>query len=244
MRLDVELEGFSGPLDVLCHLVESGGISASGISVSQLIRVYSEFLIQNERATINEMAAFFSLIARLLLGKLKALLPHFPGDEPSEVDGGSEADLIENVLERYRPYRAAAAGLAEMMKARGRSFTREGSEEGPPWFDLGDLFSLSMVWWEMVRRKREGTGTLLTDLEEEWDGIPTAAPEEEQVEKRMGEIEILLLNKGSLQLSEVFGPAFSRQAFVVTFLAILEMARLGRVHLVQEALFGDVQLSR
>jgi len=79
MRLDVELEGFSGPLDVLCHLVESGGISASGISVSQLIRVYSEFLIENERATINEMAAFFSLIARLLLGKLKALLPPSPG---------------------------------------------------------------------------------------------------------------------------------------------------------------------
>ena len=45
-------------------------------------------------------------------------------------------------------------------------------------------------------------------------------------------------------MSDVFGTVFSRQAFVVTFLAILEMARLGRVHLVQEVLFGDVRLSR
>ena len=244
MRLDVELEGFSGPLDVLCHLVESGGISASGISVSQLIRVYSEFLIENERATINEMAAFFSLIARLLLGKLKALLPPSPGEEQAEFDRGSEAELIESVLERYRPYRAAAAGLAGMMQARGRSFTRGGSEEGPPWFDLGDLYSLCMVWWEMVRRRREGAGAAPAVLEEEWDGIPTVTPEEEQVEKRMVEIEILLSSKGSLQMSQVFGTVFSRQAFVVTFLAILEMARLGRVHLVQEVLFGDVRLSR
>lgn len=79
MELDVELEGFSGPLDLLCHLVESGEMSASEISVSELIRVYSDFLIRNERATINEMAAFFSLTARLLLGKLKAILPSLPG---------------------------------------------------------------------------------------------------------------------------------------------------------------------
>ncbi|HON33496.1 MAG: ScpA family protein [Thermovirgaceae bacterium] len=244
MGLDVELEGFSGPLDVLCHLVESGGISVAGISVTQLIRVYSDFLMKNERATINEMAAFFSLIARLLLGKLKALLPPSPGEEQSEVDGGSEAELVESVLERYRPYRAAAAALTGMMQARGRSFTRGGSEEGPPWFDLGDLYSLSMVWWEMVRRRREGAGTSPAVLEEDWDGIPTVTPEEEQVEKRMGEIDKLLSSKGSLQMSEVFGPIFSRQAFVVTFLALLEMARLGRVHLVQEVLFGDVRLSR
>jgi len=61
MDFDVELEGFSGPLDMLCHLVETGEIRASSISVSELIRVYSGFLLKNDRATINEMAAFFSL---------------------------------------------------------------------------------------------------------------------------------------------------------------------------------------
>jgi segregation and condensation protein A len=242
MGLDVELEGFSGPLDVLCHLVESGGISASGISVSELIRVYSDFLIKNERATINEMAAFFSLTARLLLGKLKALLPSLPGAE--ETEAATEAQMIEQVLERYRPYRAATACLAEMMKARGRCFTRNASEEGPPWFDMGDLYSLSLVWWEVIRLKREDSDSPLAALEEEWDGIPAATPEEEQVEKRMEEIEGLLMSEKNLQMSDVFGSTFSRQVFVVTFLALLEMARLGRVRLVQEVLFGDVRLSR
>ncbi|HBG14010.1 MAG TPA: segregation/condensation protein A [Synergistaceae bacterium] len=243
MELDVELEGFSGPLDLLCHLVESGEMSASEISVSELIRVYSDFLIRNERATINEMAAFFSLTARLLLGKLKAILPSLPGVSQDHEEEIVETELIEQTLVRYRPYRAAAAYLAEMMRSRGRCFTRNSSEEGPPWFDMGDLYSLSVLWWEMVRRKREGTQSLETDLEEEWDGIPAATPEEEQVEGRMAEIEMLLSSRGALLLSEVLGTPCSRHLLVVTLLALLEMARLGRVRLHQEELFGDVRIS-
>ncbi|HPE91473.1 MAG TPA: hypothetical protein PK146_04185, partial [Synergistales bacterium] len=91
--------------------------------------------------------------------------------------------------------------------------------------------------------KREGTRSLATGLEEEWDGIPAATPEEEQVEGRMSEIEMLLSSRGALLLSEVLGTPCSRHLLVVTLLALLEMARLGRVRLHQEELFGDVRIS-
>lgn len=241
MTIDVELGGFSGPLDLLCHLVETGEIQASKVSVSELIRVYSDFLLRNERAGINEMAAFFSLMARLLLGKLKALLPSLPGFEPPSGEEFADPDLLMEALSRYRPYRNAALHLMRLMKLRERSFTRNNLEEGPPWYDLGDLYSLSMVWWEMAGRRREKKDRIaLKDEVQEWDGIPVATPDEDHVESRMEELKDLISGRESIFLSEIVGSSGTRQILVVTLLALLEMTRLGIIHISQEKLFGDV----
>jgi segregation and condensation protein A len=241
MIFEVELEGFSGPLDLLCHLVESGEIQASRISVSDLIRVYYDFLQKNERAGINEMAAFFSLSARLLLGKLNSLLPALPGEEQPESEEGSAQDDLLDALGRYMPYRRASAHMAGMMRARARCFTRNSHEDGPPWYDLGDLYSLSMVWWEIVSEKKERSDRQIQDLENvEWDGIPVATPEEGQVEVRMDELRELISGKGSVLLSDILGRSPTRALLVVTILALLEMARLGMIRISQEELFGDV----
>ncbi|HPD96962.1 MAG TPA: ScpA family protein [Synergistales bacterium] len=241
MIFEVELEGFSGPLDLLCNLVESGEVQASRISVSELIRVYYDFLLKNERAGINEMAAFFSLSARLLLGKLKSLLPALPGEEKPEIEDVPEGEDLFDALGRYMPYRRASAHMIELMRARARCFTRNSHEEGPPWFDLGDLYSLSMVWWEIVSEKKErseGQGRELENIE--WDGIPVATPEEGQVEVRMDEIRELVSGKGFVFLSDILVRSSTRPLLVVTILALLEMARLGIIRISQEEMFGDV----
>lgn len=244
MTIDIELDGFSGPLDLLCHLVETGEVQASKISVSELIHVYSDFLLITERAGINEMASFFSLTARLLLGKLKALLPSLPGFEPPSGEDLVDPDLLLEALSRYRPYRNAALHLSGLLKLRERSFTRNNLEEGPPWYDLGDLYSLSMVWWEMLgRRKGKTCRADLADKDQEWDGIPVATPDEDQVEGRMEELKGLLSGRGSMLLSEMVGSAGTRQILVVTLLALLEMTRLGIIHIAQEEPFGDVRIS-
>ncbi|GAB6280850.1 MAG: ScpA family protein [Thermovirga sp.] len=243
MTIDVELDGFSGPLDLLCHLVETGEIQASEISVSELIHVYSDFLLINKRAGINEMAAFFSLTARLLLGKLKALLPSLPGFEPPPGEEFADPDLLMEVLSRYRPYRNAALHLTRLLKLRERSFMRTNIEEGPPWYDLGDLYSLSMVWWEMLGRRREKTDRIaLKDEEQEWNGIPVATPDEDNVENRMDELRGLICRRESMLLSEIIGYSGTRQTLVVTLLALLEMTRLGIIHISQEEPFGDVRI--
>lgn len=244
MTIDVELDGFSGPLDLLCHLVETREIQASTISVSELIRVYSDFLLINERAGINEMAAFFSLTARLLLGKLRALLPSLPGFDMPSGEDFTDPGLLMEVLSRYRPYRNAALHLMDLLKLRERSFTRNNLEEGPPWYDLGDLYSLSMVWWEMVGRRKEKTClTDMKDVDQEWDGIPVATPDEDQVESRMEELNELLAGRESMLLSEIVGSSATRQILVLTLLALLEMTRLGIIHIAQEEPFGDVRIS-
>jgi segregation and condensation protein A len=94
----------------------------------------------------------------------------------------------------------------------------------------------------MVRMKKERKPGSRVALEEEWNGIPVATPDEEQVERRMEEIGEMISRKGSLELSEIIGRRSTRQLLVVTFLALLEMARLGKVRIIQEDLFGDVRI--
>jgi len=245
MTIEVELEGFSGPLDLLCHLVETREIQASRISVSDLIRIYSDFLLSSERAGIVEMAAFFSLTARLLLGKLRALLPFLPGAQASTENDASDPVVLLEALSRYMPYRKASLHLAELMKLRDRSFVRENLEEGPPWYDLGDLYSLSMVWWEILGRRSGNRERVVVDEQEgHWDGIPVATPDEEQVENRMEELRALISERGSMLLSEITGYTETRQMLVLTFLALLEMTRLGIIKIHQEEPFGDVRIGK
>jgi segregation and condensation protein A len=131
------------------------------------------------------------------------------------------------------------------MKLRERSYIRENPEEGPPWYDLGDLYSLSMVWWEILgRRSGNRERVVIDEQEEQWDGIPVATPDEEQVETRMEELRILISERGSMFLTEIIGYAGTRQMLVLTFLALLEMTRLGIIKIHQEEPFGDVRIGK
>ena len=74
MAFDVTMEGFSGPLDLLCSLVESRAIAASRVRVSDVVRLYGTYLARGDVMTIREMAEFFALrIARRVCSACWAL---------------------------------------------------------------------------------------------------------------------------------------------------------------------------
>ena len=233
---EVRLDAFSGPLDLLCHLAESRQLDAAKLPLSALLEQYLQFLLRTERVSLMEMAEFFSLASRLLLSKLRALFPSL-GEETEEggEDEPFEGISLEESLVRYRPLRNAAAWLADRQRERERCFVRHG-EEGPPWFDLGDLYALAQVWWRLVEeRSRDSAGG------EEWsEELVDGAPEEQWVEERMEELQRLLA-LGPTSLRALL-PGGTRGALVVTLLALLELSRLGLVTLRQEEPFADLAL--
>jgi segregation and condensation protein A len=80
------------------------------------------------------------------------------------------------------------------------------------------------------------------DFSEEWDGIPEAVPEESQIQSRVAELEEKLSIVPELSLRALWALAPSVQTLVVTLLAILEMCRMGKVAIEQDALFSDVRI--
>jgi segregation and condensation protein A len=253
-QFQVTLGDFSGPLDLLCHLVESSAIDASSVKLTDVLSQYVAYLLGSNRATLAELAEFFSLASRILIRKVRSLMPkdgsdmadEEPPDDPDAPgsvvpDGEEDEAALRVMLERFRPYRSAALLLTEMKSARERSSVRISDDGGPPWFDIGDLYGLATLWWSLIEEigRARAAASERGFLAE----IPDAAPEEVLVERRMDEIDGFLRESGGASfraLLERFGPG----ALIVTLLALLELSRLGRLRMAQAESWGDVAIER
>jgi segregation and condensation protein A len=241
---EVRLEAFSGPLDLLCHLVDSREMDPAGLNLAELVSQYVSFLLSSKRTTLNEMAEFFSFASRLLLRKVHSLFP--ARREAEDIDETPEQDEIDEkeilrMLEAFKPYRNAASFLAECQGMRERLFLRITDEETVPFYDLGDLYGLARIWWQMldIHNEKKYRGELTGDLL--WDDIPDAIPEERQVEERMEELLHIIRKKG-LSLDDLLGER-NKKNLIVTLLALLEMSRLGMVRILQSETLGDVMIA-
>jgi segregation and condensation protein A len=256
-NVEITIDGFSGPLDLLCHLVESRQMQAAKIKVAQLVRIYGAYLARTRKASAETLAEFFFMAAGLLLQKTLSLLPSapedYPGDEEPDDTSIGEEELMAR-LARYRPYRAATTCLEERKARQDRRFRRipgEGGEPGAeeqeePVYDIGDLYFLSRIWWGLVERasrKRESSRAGdFQDPEDEWDGMPEALPEESQIQSRILELEEKLAVNPVLSLNALWALSPSVKTLVVTLLAVLEMCRMGKAAIEQETLFSDVRI--
>lgn len=243
-EFQAEIDGFSGPFDLLCWLVESRELEAASISVGQVVRIYGAYLANTNKVSVSVVSEFMLMAASLVLNKIRALLPGrespCEGDEP-EHDHGEE--VLEK-LSRYRPYRSAAWDLATLKEERDRFFFRTLSEEEDedPSYDLGDLFALCRLWWSLrdSKRRMKAAATYVFEDEDDWSGVPSSLPEEEQIERKISEILSELTADGTLRLSFLLRENRSMANFVVTLLALLEMSRMGRIRILQEVFFDDV----
>ncbi len=253
---EVSVDGFSGPLDLLCHLVESRQMQASRIKVAHLVRIYGAYLARTRSASAETIAEFFFMAAGLLLEKTRSLLPESApgaGTDCEEPDPDVDEEAFLETLARYRPYRKAARWLWERREREMRYFRRVVEEDAVPEaprpeeleYDIGDLYFLSRVWWGLFERWTRSRGrdenALWNEVEDaEWSGIPEALPEESQIQARIGELEEQLARDSLLSLRTLCGAAKSVKLLVVTLLALLEMCRMGKISIEQETLFSDV----
>ena len=243
---EITLKDFSGPLDLLCHLVESREIEASSVSLSEILSQYVTYLLTARKAGLTELAEFFSLASRILIRKIRSLLPRDPSESEADfeeiAEDAPDYELSEEelamMLERFKPYRTAAMRFDELKRKREKSFTRVSEEGGgPPWFDIGDLFSLSTLWWNLIegysRTKSQSA------MDNFMDEIPDAVPHEVQVDNRMEEVRALMAESQKTTLSALLRH-FGARALVVTLLALLELSRLGKIDISQSEEWGDV----
>ena len=89
MAFDVTMEGFSGPLDLLCSLVESRAIAASRVRVSDVVRLYGAYLARGDVMTIREMAEE--------IGMLKQTITQLKQDKSGRVSDASDSTVANAI---------------------------------------------------------------------------------------------------------------------------------------------------
>jgi segregation and condensation protein A len=233
--LTVRVEAFEGPLDLLLHLCRTNEVDLARLPIRTITDQYLAHLESIQFQDLEVAGAFLVMAATLIYLKSKLLLPP---DERAEEALDEEGELLRQELEeRLREYarvKELGAWLAQREAEQALLLGRPGSELPLP--EEIPLEDLSVHLLERAHR------ALLEQLQR--DRAREVEPSPLSVLERMGEILALLRDTWSLLFSAVAGGSRVRAELVVTFLALLELVRLGQARARQAEPFGEIVIER
>lgn len=227
----VELEVFNGPLDLLLHLIKKEEVDIYDIPLARITRQYLHYMELIEKLNLEVAGDFILMAATLIRIKTRLLLPR---DENDESEGDPREELIMALVE-YRKYREAGEILRDRAQVEVLNFV--------PSLPLGELrenidFSPASTVWDLVTAFRDVMSVRKEEISHD------VVPEEISIQDRMGVILDRLQKVESATFVELFEDIQRRIVAVVTFIAILELARVGRIRLFQSAPFAQLRVYR
>ena len=229
----VKLEAFEGPLDLLLHLIKKHEVDLYEIRVSQVTDQYLAYLREAQELNLDIAGEFLVMAATLIYLKSRALLPPEERDEFDEEEPlDPEAQLIQQLIEHER-FQKVATALAQRPVLGRDVFRRTVVERSP-----GEFV-------EPVRPT--GVGDLLLALQRVLNrrvNQPVHRVAQEHVSIRDGLDLVMEQLRGTprVRFEELFPENASRSRIIVTFLAILELIKVGAVTAVQETAYGEIEV--
>lgn len=212
----VRLDHFSGPLDLLLHLIREQEVDIYDIPIAQIARQFHEAIRQ---LGLNQAAEYLEMAARLLRIKIQLLLPR-PLDDDEWED--PRADLVRRLLE-YEQYREVAEWMTGQVSARAEQFPRGWVPEAPDSPPPEVVIDLEGV----LRAVDQVVATIPEPF------VHRVVPRPLNVEKATARIRQLVRTTHRLDFRDIFGPRPHIADVISALIALLEMARLGEVRLTQ-----------
>jgi len=227
----VKLERFEGPLDLLLHLIKRDEIDIYDIPIAHITQQYLAYLELMRAFDLEVAGEFLVMAATLMRIKSRMLLPQ-PAVGEEEEEGDPREELVQRLIE-YRQFKEAASTLhlreAERRRLFARGMVPSEDEAGPLPLAPATLFDL------------------LDALDRVMSRLPEPAVYEVQgevfdVEQKMTVIAAALAEQGALSFGELLLKCHTRSEMIVTFIALLELIKLGQALVVQTEAFGDISI--
>ena len=239
MAMTFQLKDFDGPLDLLLHLIGKAQVDIKDIFVSEITDQYIESVRNAPDLDMDDATDFLVMAATLLEIKSRAMLPRPPKLDEDEED--PEQALIRQ-LEEYKRFRETAAAMQQFEKAAQDVFTK-----------LPEEYPLPPQETELVGLTLQGLTEAFLRI---WARKPAAeengetnryAPRDiHRDEHTVQECMLTLLHgirrKGRMRFDEAFSEAPTKEEVVTLFLAMLELLKLGEMHLEQEGVYSEIIL--
>ena len=232
-ELDLELDVFAGPFDLLMAVVLREGVNLAEVELGEVVVAYIEHLEETGDLDLESATEFLVLIAALLELKSRLLLPAEESDEEMPAPEEAAEELLARMLE-YRRYHDAAGYFLELFAA-GRDHLYR-SAPLPPEFRRVSLDAARPVY--LPDRLAGAIGGLLR--------IPEA-PDTSHIrptvslQRRLGVLRGLLRRRSAIDFDELFGRE-DRLTQAVTIFALLEMHKSGEASWEQSELFGPITI--
>lgn len=241
MGITVKLQAFEGPLDLLLHLIDKNKVNIYDIPIVEITNQYMDYIRQMQKRDLNIMSEFLVMAATLLEIKSKMLLPAKINDAGEEEDPREE--LVQKLLE-YKVYKYMAYELkdkqieAQRTMYKPSTVPKEVLEYEPP-VNIQDLLSdVSITRLHMIFK------TIIKKQEEKVDPIRSKfgkiEKEEVSLSDKIGYLEEFIQKKRRFNFRELFSEHKTKMQIIVTFLAVLELMKTGKITIMQKEVFDDI----
>ena len=231
----VKLEGFEGPLDLLLHLIQKEEMDIHDIQIAKITDRYLEYVNLMEQLDLDVASEFLVMAATLLHIKSQSILPQLTPE--AEYTIGDQEQLVRQLLE-YKQFKEAAQVLEGYAEYRTLSYSRSPKThealEGAREFEIkATLFDLLTAFKDVNERVAE------IAIEETYE---TVEEETITVEDKIAFIDLQLESSDQLLFEDLFPLSSTKTDRIVTFLAILELIRIGKIVTVQTDHFESIYI--
>jgi len=227
----VVLQNFDGPLDLLLHLVKEQQLDIATVPLAVVADQYFAYISAMEQLDVELAAEYLVMAATLVFLKSRSLLPPIPPEFMAE--GEETPEMVEERLRQrllaYSKYRDAGEDLRRFLADASAHYFREGgdatSELRQRYRIVPDKLGLALL--AVLSAAREDKRTIVRDRF--------------SVAEQMSHVLATLRREGAALFSELCAK-LDRGGIIVTFLAILELIRRGRIRYEQPDSFADIKL--
>ena len=242
MGIPVKLEAFEGPLDLLLHLIDKNKVNIYDIPIVEITNQYMEYMREMQRRDLNIMSEFLVMAATLLDIKSRMLLPKRASDEEEEPED-PRAELVQQLLE-YKMFKCISYELKDRQMDAERTMFKKptipdevAAYEEP--VDLAELIG------DMTLKKLNAIfQSVMAKQENKIDPIRSKfgkiEKEEISLNDKMEYLEAYAAEHKRFGFESLLEKQGSKMEVIVTFLAILELMKTGKITIYQEKTFDTI----
>lgn len=229
--MEINVENFQGPLDLLLRLIEKEELDITTVSLLEVAEQYIGYLATIEKKEPEMLADFLLIAAKLLYIKSRVLLPElFFGDEEDALD-------LERQLKMYQKF-VAATGIVK------KYFESDN-------FAFGRPENIKKLAGEFVPPKsltKEKLKKIIAVIINDWQAIANLPKKSlakvMSIKEKILEIQELLSVKEKISFGELINEAKNKTEMIVAFLGILELTKQRFIELKQEGMFSEIVISK
>ncbi len=243
MGINVKLQAFEGPLDLLLHLIDKNKVNIYDIPISMITDQYMEYIDQMDKEDLNVVSEFLVMAATLLDIKSRMLLPKEVNEEGQVED--PRAELVEKLLE-YKLFKYMSYELKDRQVDAEKAFYKDSTV--PPEVDaykppidmkelIGDmtLARLNAIFQDVMKRKEDKVDPIRSKFGK-------IQREEVSMSDKLVQVKKFLKNHNKFSFHQMLSEATSKMSVIVTFLVVLELIKTGFVTAEQENTMSDINI--
>lgn len=227
--INVHINVFEGPMDLLLHLIKKDNLDVTDVTVSEITKQYLEYLNVMKELNLEIAGEFLVMASTLMQIKAKSLLPsQVPTSENEGPDPAKE--LIAKLLE-YQKYKEAGKFLEEKLEENKDNFYKSA-----PIFDNGEKV-LNLQLFDLLSAVKRAFDRL-----DERKRIELLKIEEFPIEAKMEKVVDLLKRRPWVLLDDIFVGETKKRGIITCFMAVLELMKIKKLLARQDERGGDIRI--